>query len=216
MNYSLLNYIGRIYIELNREIDFKIEHIDIGGILLECNGRTFRLDVDRYITCGTEIECRMVYDINELKGTFDDSKFDLTKEDLLDDNLKAEICITSENYQNKELVQITSIKLAINNLDHPKNINLCLEGLVEKYRLLQHLKDYCFEINEEDNVAEVYTDQDSEEDAMVFETQYKTMGLVHCDMASDVLDITAHVYMELSELLKLDEVDALNIIKKAA
>jgi hypothetical protein len=42
------------------------------------------------------------------------------------------------------------------------------------------------------------------------------MGLVYCDIALDEHDITAKVYMELSELVKLDESDALRIIRKAA
>jgi hypothetical protein len=216
MNNSLLNYIGRIYIELSREIEHKEEYIDLGGIYLEHDGRTFYLDVDNYTILGTVIECRMVYDIAELKETFEDSKFDLTKEDLLSKDLKAEIYITGENYLGKELVRVNSIKLSIENMDRPQHIDLCLDGTVEEYRLHKHLHDFGFEIEEDEGVAQVFTDLDCEEDAVKFEESYEDKELVHCDIALDEHDITAKVYMELSELIKLDESEALRIIRKAA
>lgn len=83
---------------------------NLGALTLKRQKRTYILDVIQSYTygekdCGdtTEIHCTLKED----KDTFEDCKYDLTKEDLLSEDLIAEFYISSED----EEFEVTEMKL---------------------------------------------------------------------------------------------------------
>lgn len=192
------------------------ESFDYGGVTITNprTGHEFTLDViqayrtDNIIEC--ELQCIAEMIVDDHYGI--DCPMNLELSELNEDGLCCEFYLGGESdvKLEKAMLHIVNKESGIS-----KAIVTCLEGIVEKHRLYKHLRDFLFEINEESNVAEIFVDI-RREDTANFESKYKDMPLIHCDIASDERDTTAHIYMELSELLTLDESEAYRTIKQAA
>jgi len=87
--------------------------LDLGSLRLYCKGRSFFIDIGdcQWYTEGdvTRIDCDL--DFEDIEDTFgEDTHFDLSKEDLLDDELIAAIWVEGEDFEE----EITSMTLMIN------------------------------------------------------------------------------------------------------
>jgi hypothetical protein len=203
-------------LELTFQGNIKDVELDLGGITIKNprTGHEFMLDIiqtyrtDNVIQC--EVQCIAGMMVDDSFGV--ECPMNLEVSELHENGLLCEFYLSIDDsviLKDAKLHTVNTVSMV------SKEIIACPEGNVEKHRLYKHLKDFCFEIDEEEDLAQVFTDIRLDQ-VSEFESTYKDMSLVYCDITSDNLDTTAHVYMVLSELLILSEIEAYGVINNAA
>jgi hypothetical protein len=128
-----LENFGNLVMTFSRDLDHTKEHVDLGGIRLSANGRSYILDVDRSCHSGTDLVGELVRDMKELRNTFgkgtsdEDCKWDLKPKDLFSSDLKATMYIGGEDADEGDTWKVKYMYVEVHNVKGIERIQLMEE-----------------------------------------------------------------------------------------
>ena len=113
-------------VTINIDGNVDVNQYDLGGVTLECKGRSYMLDVvksdSQFINGETIIECELAED----RETLTDSKYDLLPEDFFNKDFKAMIYIGCE-YDDQPESQTLFVKFESGEGGMTKAVDLTLD-----------------------------------------------------------------------------------------
>lgn len=121
------NNIGILDIVLNKTPNPDTESVDLGSVLLSCQGRVLQTDVSHTLREDNRIRCRLEHDTDEIKALFPETaEITLLQSDLSLEELTATIYVSGEADDSNPW-EITSMSLEILDVDGVDSITVTEE-----------------------------------------------------------------------------------------